>query len=70
MKLTKEAKELIDKWFDNKTPEEVDYIISKYTPNKQLPIHGVVHSGFYCMDAENSNGSCHCSKQCNSCVGY
>ena len=42
MKLTKEAKDLIDKWFDNKTPEEVDYIISKYTPNKQLPIHGVI----------------------------
>ena len=37
---------------------------------KQLPIHDVVHSGFYCMDAENSNGSCHCPKQCNSCVGY
>ena len=41
MKLSKEAKALIDKWFDNKTPEEVDYIISKYTPNKQLNIHSV-----------------------------
>ena len=37
---------------------------------KQLSINDVVHSGFYCMDAENSNGSCHCPKQCNSCVGY
>ena len=41
MKLSKEAKALIDKWFDNKTPEEVDYIISKYKPNKQLNIHSV-----------------------------
>ena len=37
---------------------------------KQLTLTDVVHSGFYCMDAENSNGSCHCPKQCNSCVGY
>lgn len=37
---------------------------------KQLPIHGIVHSGFLCMDAENSNGSCHCREQCNSCVDY
>ena len=35
-----------------------------------LSIPDVVNSGFYCMDAENSNGSCHCPKQCNSCVGY
>ena len=37
---------------------------------KQLNIPVVVHRGFYCMDAENSNGSCHYPKQCNSCVGY
>ena len=37
---------------------------------EQLTLTDVVHSGFYCMDAENSNGSCHCPKQCNSCVGY
>lgn len=37
---------------------------------KELNILVVVHSGFYCMNAENSNGSCHCPKQCNSCVGY
>ncbi|AGO49599.1 hypothetical protein Phi4:1_gp186 [Cellulophaga phage phi4:1] len=32
--------------YKNKTPEEVDYIISKYTPNKQLLIHGVSESAF------------------------
>ena len=37
---------------------------------EQLTLTDVVHSGFYCMDAENSNGSCHCPKQCNSCVVY
>jgi hypothetical protein len=37
MKLSKEVKDLIDKWFDNKTPEEVDYILRKYTPNNKLP---------------------------------
>jgi hypothetical protein len=40
------------------------------TANKLLDLLGVSGSGFYCMDAENSNGSCHCPKQCNSCVGY
>ena len=44
--------------------------IFKEAKTKQLSIHDVVHSGFYCMDAENSNGSCHCSEQCNSCVDY
>jgi hypothetical protein len=38
--------------------------------DEALTLTDVVHSGFYCMDAENSNGSCHCPKQCNSCVGY
>jgi hypothetical protein len=36
MKLSKEVKDLIDKWFDNKTPEEVDYILKKYTPNNKI----------------------------------
>jgi hypothetical protein len=36
MKLSKEVKNLIDKWFDNKTPEEVDYILKKYTPNNKI----------------------------------
>ena len=35
---------------------------------KKLTLTDVVNSGFYCMDAENSNGSCR--KQCNGCVGY
>ena len=42
MKLSKDTKDSIDKWLDNKTPEEVYYIISKYTPNKQLPMHDFV----------------------------
>tara|TARA_R110002153_G_scaffold140725_1_gene291672 strand:+ start:154 stop:384 length:231 start_codon:yes stop_codon:yes gene_type:complete len=44
--------------------------IIKQVDTKQLTLTDVVSSGFYCMDAENSNGSCHCPKQCNSCVGY
>jgi hypothetical protein len=46
----------------------VDSYLKVY--KKQLTLTDVVHSGFYCMDAENSNGSCHCPKQCNSCVVY
>ena len=65
MKLTKKAKELIDRWFDNKTPEEVDYIISKYTPNKQLPI--VVESNFIC--AKQNKGEIKCKTQCGWCEG-
>ena len=49
---------------------EIYQALKDYAKTEQLTLTDVVHSGFYCQDAENSNGSCHCPKQCNSCVGY
>jgi hypothetical protein len=46
---------------------DVAKLIYNFT-SEQLRLHSVVSSGFYCMDAKNSNGCCR--KQCNSCVGY
>ena len=56
-----------------KTPISVLRYITELEKNnetKQLTLTDVAYSGFYCMDAENSNGSCHCPKQCRTCVGY
>ena len=68
-------KKCISKWFMDKmkfslNEQQLNALCKQISDNQQLILSGVVHSGFYCMDAENSNGSCHCPKQCNSCVVY
>lgn len=77
----KKSKKILLKWAATYGEDESDVKASmynedmmiefaKYYHKQKLTLTNVVHSGFYCQDAENSNGFCHCPKQCNSCVGY
>ena len=74
MELKKELLEFLEanNLFGLEDRENAEGVVDSYLKvyKKQLTLTDVVHSGFYCMDAENSNGSCHCPKQCNSCVVY
>jgi hypothetical protein len=71
MKLDIKTKEGIDKWFDERTLEEVLFIAQKYMTQDKLQLlqSRVVGTSeqFYCDGEENNNDRC--ESQCLGCAG-